>query len=52
MVVIIMVAPRVAIGASFNCSKAGTSVEKTICASKTLSRLDEQLAKRTSLFLR
>jgi uncharacterized protein len=45
LVVIIMVAPSVAIGASFNCSKAGTSVEKAICASKTLSRLDEQLAK-------
>lgn len=45
LVVIIMVAPRVAVGASFNCSKASTSVEKAICASKTLSRLDEQLAK-------
>jgi uncharacterized protein len=45
LVVILMVAPRVAIGASLNCSKASTSVEKTICASKTLSRLDEQLAK-------
>ena len=45
LVVIIMVAPRVGIGASFNCSQAGTSVEKTICASQTLSRLDEQLAK-------
>jgi len=40
-----MVAPSVAIGASFNCSKASTSVEKTICASKALSSLDEQLAK-------
>jgi uncharacterized protein len=40
-----MVAPSVAIGASFDCSKAGTSVEKTICASETLSRLDEQVAK-------
>jgi uncharacterized protein len=45
LLVIIIVAPSVAIGASLNCSKAGTSVEKTICASKTLSRLDEQLAK-------
>src|SRR5688572_19765999 len=45
LVMIIMIAPSVAIGASFNCSKAGTSVEKTICASKTLSSLDEQLAK-------
>lgn len=45
LVAIIMVASSIAIGASFNCSKAGTSVEKTICASKTLSSLDEQLAK-------
>jgi uncharacterized protein len=45
LVVIIIAAPRVGIGASFNCSQAGTSVEKTICASTTLSRLDEQLAK-------
>jgi uncharacterized protein len=45
LVVIFMVAPSVAIGAGLNCSKAGTSVEKTICASKTLSRLDEQLGK-------
>jgi uncharacterized protein len=45
LIVLIMVAPSVAIGASFNCSKAGTRVEKTICTSKTLSHLDEQLAK-------
>lgn len=45
LVVIIMLAPSVAIGASLNCSKADTSVEKTICASETLSRLDEQVAK-------
>jgi uncharacterized protein len=45
LVVIIIVAPKIASGASLNCSKAGTSVEKTICASETLSRLDEQLAK-------
>jgi len=45
LAVLIMATPRVAIGASFNCAKASTSVEKIICASKTLSRLDEQLAK-------
>lgn len=45
VVAIIMVAPSIAIGASFNCSKAGTSVEKTICASKALSSLDEELGK-------
>jgi len=44
--VTIMVASGVVVGgASFNCSKACTSVEKTICASKVLSNLDEQLAK-------
>jgi uncharacterized protein len=45
LAVAIMVAPGVVVGASFNCSKAGTSVEKTICASKVLSSWDEQLAK-------
>jgi uncharacterized protein len=45
LVVILLVAPHVASGASFHCSQASTSVEQTICASTTLSRLDEQLAK-------
>jgi uncharacterized protein len=44
LAVAIMVTPGVVVGASFNCSKAGTSVEKTICASRVLSSLDEQLA--------
>src|SRR5215831_907935 len=44
LTVAIMVAPGIVAGASFNCSKASTSVEKTICASKALSNLDEQLA--------
>lgn len=43
--VAIMFAPGVGVGASFDCSKAGTRVEKTICASTVLSDLDEQLAK-------
>lgn len=30
-------------GAGFNCAKAGTWVEKTICADAQLSQLDEQL---------
>lgn len=30
--------------ASFDCKKAGTKVEKMICADKQLSRLDEELA--------
>lgn len=45
LAVAVMVAPGIAGGASFNCSKAGTRVEKTICASKTLSNLDDQLDK-------
>ena len=45
LAVAIMVAPCVVVGASFDCSKASTRVEKTICASKVLSDLDEQLAK-------
>jgi Uncharacterized protein conserved in bacteria, putative lipoprotein len=45
VVAIIMVTPSVTIGASFNCSKAGTSVEKIICSNERLSHLDEQLAK-------
>jgi len=31
-------------GASFDCAKAGTAVEKLICKDETLSKLDEQLA--------
>jgi len=31
--------------ASFNCQKASTKIEKTICQDKELSRLDEALAK-------
>jgi uncharacterized protein len=31
-------------GASFNCGKAGTAVEKIVCADKYLSQLDEELA--------
>jgi uncharacterized protein len=44
LAVAIMAAPGIVVGASFDCSKAGTSVEKTICASRRLSDLDEQLA--------
>ena len=44
----IMVTPAVVTGASFNCSNAATSVEKTICASKVLSNLDEQIAEAYS----
>jgi uncharacterized protein len=38
-------APSVAVGASFDCSKARTGVEKTTCAGEELSWLDEELAK-------
>ena len=41
---VILFFQSLAFGASFDCSKASTNVEKTICASKTLSELDEQLA--------
>lgn len=39
-----MLAPGTADGASFDCSRARTQVEKIICADAALSRLDEQLA--------
>lgn len=45
LAVAMLVAPGVVDGASFNCSKATTIVEKTICANEKLSNLDEQLAK-------
>jgi uncharacterized protein len=45
LAVIVIVAPGVAAGASFDCSEARTGVEKTICADKELSDLDEELAK-------
>ena len=40
-----LVAPGIVAGTSFDCSKARTDVEKTICASAALSGLDDQLAK-------
>lgn len=45
LVLVIMLAPGVVLGASFDCSKASTVAEKTICASQTLSGLDEELEK-------
>jgi uncharacterized protein len=33
-----------ALGASFDCAKASTSIEKTICSDKQLSELDDSLA--------
>ena len=40
----ILIASGIASGAGFDCAKAVTRVEKMICASEVLSRLDEQLA--------
>lgn len=40
----VMFSPGITLGASFNCSKAVTRVEKSICASLGLSDLDERLA--------
>jgi uncharacterized protein len=37
--------------ASFDCAKANSRVEKTICASPMLSRLDEQLAQAYASFI-
>jgi hypothetical protein len=34
-----------ALGASFDCAKAGTAVEKTICGDAELSSLDEHLGR-------
>jgi uncharacterized protein len=45
LAVIVVVVPSIVTGASFDCSKARTGVEKTICADKALSSLDEELAK-------
>lgn len=42
---IAIMAPGIAFGASFDCSKAHTRVEKMICADRGLSSLDEELAR-------
>lgn len=41
----IFVIPSVILAASFDCSKATTKVEKMVCASPELSRLDESLSR-------
>lgn len=40
----VLTVSQLSFGASFDCKKAGTEVEKAICLDKTLSRLDEFLA--------
>ena len=39
----VLLAANISCAASFDCGKAGTSVEKTICSDKELSRLDDLL---------
>jgi len=38
--------PAVAAGASFDCAKASTRIERLICSSPALSELDTKVAKR------
>ena len=45
----LLVAPLFGHSASFDCGKAGTPVEKMICANEELSRLDDALAETYSL---
>jgi uncharacterized protein len=40
---ILYIAPIISFGASFDCSKAVTSIEKTICSNQELSALDDKL---------
>jgi uncharacterized protein YecT (DUF1311 family) len=44
--VVLLALPATAGGASFDCTKAATSVEKLICGSAELSALDSRMAKR------
>lgn len=39
----ILAGPLLAVAASFDCTKAGTEIEKSICASEVLSKLDDEL---------
>lgn len=48
----LFIAPGVSLGASFDCARAGTRVEKRICASRVLSDLDERLAEAYGAVLR
>jgi uncharacterized protein YecT (DUF1311 family) len=38
-------APNISFAASFDCSKAGTNIEKMICSTESVSQLDEELSK-------
>lgn len=44
MLVLGVIIPTIAFGASFDCTKASSSVEKTICANPSLSTLDDQMS--------
>ena len=43
IVAILFSLPMFANAASFDCTKASTTIETTICSDATLSKLDEQL---------
>jgi uncharacterized protein len=45
LLVLAMLMPGLALGASFDCAKVKSGVEKTICASVVLTSLDEQLTR-------
>lgn len=45
---LLMTWPTLAVAASFDCAKAATPTERTICAVEKLSILDEKMAKRFS----
>ena len=40
----ILASPLLAAAASFDCTKAGTEIEKSICTNEVLSKLDDELA--------
>lgn len=42
--ILLIFIPTFAIGASFDCSKASSAVEKMICQNSTISKLDDRLA--------
>jgi uncharacterized protein len=45
LIIAILLVPSLVLGASFDCRKAGSEVEKLICADQSLSQLDETLSK-------
>jgi len=43
--VLYLVASNLSFAASFDCAKAGTSIEKMICSNESVSKLDDELSK-------